>query len=137
MRTAENRNDSMRVHVGYDPIREFDAHVYYQLENRAEASALRERFMQAFECPEIRVKRLVDRPIGPHPLPMFEINFTRAHLESIKAWLSQNRGAHTVLIHEVTGDDPRDHTAGADWLGGPVPLDFSRLDPSPVSKQFG
>lgn len=123
---------NMKVHTEDDPIREFDAHVYYHLENRSSAVDLRERFKGVFENRNVRIGRLIDHPIGPHPLPMFEINFKRCHLEIIKAWLSQNHREQTVLIHEVTGDDPRDHTEGAFWLGTPVSLDFNRLDTSPM-----
>ena len=118
----------MKVHTKHDPIREFDAHVYYHLENQSKAAVLREKFKVVFESSEIKVGTLINHPIGPHPLPMFEINFKRRNFERIKAWLSQHHGELTVLIHEVTGDDPRDHTEGAFWLGAPVPLDFNCLD---------
>jgi aromatic ring-cleaving dioxygenase len=60
---------------------------------------------------------------------MFELNFIRGKRDELVRWLTLNRGEHTVLVHEVTGDDPRDHTIGALWLGEPVQLDFSKLEP--------
>lgn len=122
----------MKIHSSSpDSIREFDAHIYYRLEDRASAEALRKRLLKSFSNQEVRVGRLIDRPVGPHPLPMFELNFKKEIAPKVQHWLEANRDAHTVLIHEVTGDDPRDHTVGARWLGVLVALDFSRLDPSP------
>lgn len=121
-----------KVHIEPNPIREFDVHVYYRADERPKAALLRDRFRDVFESKEVEIGGLIDRLVGPHPLPMFEVKFRRKDFERIHAWLSENRGGHTVLIHEVTGDDPRDHTEGATWLGAPVDLDFSRLDPSPL-----
>jgi aromatic ring-cleaving dioxygenase len=122
----------MLIHEGHDPIREFDAHIYYTADSRNSAAFLRENIARLFKRDTIRVGRLIDRPVGPHPTPMFEVNFTRSEHDGFVQWLTRNRGVHTVLVHEVTGDDPRDHTLGALWLGEPVLLDFSRLLPSPT-----
>jgi aromatic ring-cleaving dioxygenase len=35
----------------------------------------------------------------------------------------------TVLIHPLTDDDLADHTTLAEWIGDPIPLDESVLDP--------
>ena len=51
----------------------FHAHVYYSAEERARAEALREAFGGA---PEILfVGSMTDRPVGPHPIPQFEVHF--------------------------------------------------------------
>ncbi len=121
----------MKVHIEPNLNREFDAHIYYHPDDRLKAVALRDRFREAFDCQDITIGKLIDDLVGPHSLPMFEINFKRIDFERVNTWLCKNRGEHTVLIHEVTGDDPRDHTVGATWLGTPVSLNFKRLDPSP------
>ena len=121
----------MVIHLGPDPIREFDAHVYYSEATRKLAEDLRARLLMEFSPEEMRIGPLINRPIGPHPLPMFELNFRREYAERIRRWLANHRGVLTVLVHEVTGDDPRDHTVGATWLGSPLELDFSQLDPPP------
>jgi aromatic ring-cleaving dioxygenase len=119
----------MAIHQDFDPIREFDAHIYFTSESRESADRLRRQIARTFPTDTIRVGQLVDRPIGPHPTPMFELNFIRGKRDELVRWLTLNRGEHTVLVHEVTGDDPRDHTIGALWLGEPVQLDFSKLEP--------
>lgn len=102
----------------------YHAHLYFDERNYKSASSVREAlFSQQF--PGLRVFPLVTRPIGPHPLPMFEIHFTDKIFLEVKAWLEKNRGNHTVLIHEETGFDHRDHSEGALWLGPPLSLDFS------------
>lgn len=37
-------------------------------------------------------------------------------------WLVINRGPLSALIHPNTGDDERDHTQRATWMGQPLPL---------------
>jgi len=67
---------------------------------------------------------LFDRVVGPHVLPMLEIDFPGSEYDSIVEWLDENREGRSVLIHEDTGDDPRDHGEGARWLGEPLPIRF-------------
>jgi DOPA 4,5-dioxygenase len=109
--------------------RDYDAHIYYTVETRATAEALQERVASELAGAPILIGELIDRGVGPHPLPMFELNFPKAEFERMLLWLIRNRGPLTVLVHEVTGHDLRDHSQGAIWLGPPVPLDESQLDP--------
>lgn len=111
--------------------REFDAHVYYTPETRAQAKELQLRAKAHFVGRPILVGDLVDLLVGPHPQPMFEINFARKHFVEVVFWLMQNRGSSDVLVHEVTGDDPKDHSSGALWLGHSLVLDESKLDSGP------
>lgn len=53
----------------------FDVHIYYLQSDEEEtkfANELWERIRREF--PELRIYRVWDRPIGPHPLAMFEVN---------------------------------------------------------------
>ena len=59
-------------------------------------------------------------------MAMFEVNlFTPAQFGAFIAWLVINRGPLSALVHPNTGDDERDHTQRAVWLGEKVPLDLS------------
>ncbi len=110
---------------------EYHAHIYFDRETEASAERLRERFLApGFEA--LWVGPLVREPRGPHPLPMFELNFTDRELGAVSQLLMLERGPHRALIHPVTGHDPLDHSAHAMWLGGPLPLDESKLDPAPA-----
>lgn len=60
---------------------------------------------------------LIQRLVGPHKMPMFEIHFSNKE-SGIVEWLEQERGDMSVLIHPVTGgEETLDHTVRAIWLG--------------------
>ena len=104
----------------------YHAHVYFDENSRNTIekvqSGLREHFGE-----RIRVSTLRERPIGPHPLPMFEVVFREAERVSVTAWLEEHRFGHTVLMHPVMDNDLIAHTNHAQWLGEELPLDYSVL----------
>lgn len=87
--------------------------------------------------PELRIYRFWDRPIGPHPVAMFEVNlFTPAQFGAFVPWLVINRGPLSALLHPntVESEDERNHTQRATWLGDRLPLDtslFKKRDSQP------
>ncbi|KAK5169150.1 uncharacterized protein LTR77_006459 [Saxophila tyrrhenica] len=107
----------------------FDVHIYYLQTSPSEtkfAAELHERIRREF--PELRIYKLFDRPIGPHPLAMFEVNvFSPAQFGAFIPWLVINRGPLSALIHPNTGDDVRDHTQRATWMGQALPLQVGVL----------
>lgn len=108
-------------------IRNFHAHIYFDVETRASAEALLKSLGDQFG-PKLRhLGRLIDRPIGPHPVPMFEIDFAPELFYPVVSFLMLNHAGHSVLIHPETGDDLTDHTAHALWLGRQLNLDLSRF----------
>ncbi|TBU42402.1 DOPA-like domain-containing protein [Dichomitus squalens] len=107
----------------------FDFHIYY-LPNAPEeakyAAELHERIRREF--PELRIYRFWDKPVGPHPVPMFEVNVFNPHQTgTLFSWLVVNRGPCSVLIHPNTGDALKDHTELATWIGKPYPLNVRPL----------
>ncbi|KAJ5572526.1 hypothetical protein N7450_009510 [Penicillium hetheringtonii] len=109
----------------------FDIHIYYFQNNpdqTAYAKALHERIRREF--PELRIYTFWDRPIGPHPVAMFEVNvFTPAQFGAFIPWLVINRGPLSALLHpntlvETALEDERNHTQRATWLGDKIPLDL-------------
>jgi DOPA 4,5-dioxygenase len=109
----------------------YHAHVYFAAEQTATAESLRTAAREALDG-LATVFPLVPRPVGPHLQPMFELNFDPAAREAVVAWLTAHHGTLSVLVHAVTGYDHADHTAHATWLGQPLGLDMSKLDPDPV-----
>lgn len=93
------------------------------------------QMLTLYVVPELRMYRLWDRPIGPHPVAMFEVNlFTPAQFGAFVPWLSIWRGPLSVLIHPNVvpeeGVSPqasakRDHSERAIWMGERIPLDLS------------
>ncbi len=106
------------------PVAEYHAHVYYDRQKtRSRAEHLRERI--AAEFPAAKLGRWHDALVGPHSQSMYQIAFPSRLLASLLPWLMLNRDGLTVLLHPETGNDYRDHTAHAAWLGAVLPL---RLD---------
>jgi len=104
----------------------FHAHIYYIDKDRPAASALRDRFA-AGNPPVLFVGRMIDRGVGPHPIPQFEVHFLEsARREVVAAIEAANVRA---LVHPLTDDDLADHTTLAHWIGKPVELDVTTLDP--------
>lgn len=107
----------------------FDVHIYFHqnsTEQTAFAQALWERIRRSF--PELRIYKLWDKPIGPHPVGMFEVNiFTPAQFGAFIPWLVINKGPLSALLHPNTGDEIRDHTHLATWMGERLPLDLTLM----------
>ena len=114
-----------------DPQAPYHAHIYFDTPSREAASRLHEQLaatMGTGAAPQLLyVGELRDRPVGPHPLPQFEIHFLRAALPALMPLL-QGSGLR-ALVHPLTEDDLADHTTLACWIGEPLELDLAPLDP--------
>jgi DOPA 4,5-dioxygenase len=114
----------------------FHAHVYCDAATHGAALAMQVRLRQALANQEIAGLRFVgelrEHPVGPHPLPQFEVHFMHSALARLTPLL-QSAGL-TVLVHPLTPDDLADHTTLAQWIGEPLPLDLSVLDPPGVNQ---
>lgn len=89
--------------------------------------------LTCYTVPELRIYRFWDKPVGPHPYAMFEVNlFTPAQFGAFVPWLVIWRGPLSALVHPNTADEGllseselRNHTQRATWMGERVPLDLS------------
>ncbi|UKZ72500.1 hypothetical protein TrVFT333_000130 [Trichoderma virens FT-333] len=72
----------------------FDIHIYYFQQSKEQTKYARELWERIRrEFPELRVYTFWDRPIGPHPVAMFEVNvFTPAQFGAFVSWLAIWRG---------------------------------------------
>ncbi|NAX22241.1 DOPA 4,5-dioxygenase family protein [Vibrio sp. V39_P1S14PM300] len=91
-------------------------HVYFALNNVAAAEELHQKIRQTQADKIERIYPLVERLVGPHKMPMFEIHVADIN-NGFADWLDAQRGDLSVLMHPVTGNDLKDHTEGAAWLG--------------------
>lgn len=104
----------------------FDVHVYFSsADERAHALGMRDKMQNAF--PWMRYYEPKDRPIGPHPVPMWEADFAafehRYRWSDVVAFVEAERGPCSVLIHPYSTDgDYADHTTNAYWAGPPLQL---------------
>ena len=114
----------------------YHAHIYYELDKRAVAETLHlhlGEMKESGETPQLLyIGQLRDRKVGPHPTPQFEIHFTKEILPIILSIIEAS--ALTALVHPLTDDDLADHTSLAQWIGKPLELDLTTLDP-PGSNQ--
>ena len=70
--------------------------------------------------------RVWDRPIGPHPLPMYQVMYDNSTKSNIESYLANSN--LNILLHEDIGiDHLRDHTEGARWIGSPQELNLEFL----------
>jgi aromatic ring-cleaving dioxygenase len=104
----------------------FHAHIYYSDGERAAAEALREEFA-AGRANVLFVGRMTDCGVGPHPIPQYEVHFTERSLPAVVAAIEAS--GLRALVHPLTDDDLADHSTLAHWIGEPLELDVSTLDP--------
>ena len=102
----------------------YHAHIYYDAAVRAAASRLQRQFQ---DSRFLFVGELRDQPVGPHPKAQFEVHFREDSLERVVALIEES--GLTALVHPLTDDDLADHTSLGQWIGEPLPLDLSVLDP--------
>ena len=108
----------------------YHAHIYAMPGEEQAAEALRSRL--AAEETVLFVGRLTEGKAGPHPIPQFEVHFLENSLDEILPIIEAS-GLKT-LVHPLTDDDLADHTTLARWIGDPVELDVTTLDPPGVNQ---
>jgi aromatic ring-cleaving dioxygenase len=101
----------------------YHAHIYFEPGERAVANRLRQRLAESV----LFIGELRDEPAGPHPKAQFEAHFREDALPQVLALIKET--GLTALVHPLTDDDLADHTSLGQWIGEPLPLDLSVLDP--------
>jgi aromatic ring-cleaving dioxygenase len=75
----------------------YDIHTYWRNnEERDEALKLKQILIDN----NVQTFSLVDIPIGPHPLPMFEAHVSAENLPAIEAQLVAYRVNCSILVHK-------------------------------------
>ena len=108
----------------------YHAHIYYSDDERPVAEALREKFVSSPEA--LFVGQMTDRGDGPHPIPQYEVHFLENARSDVIAIIEAS--GLRALVHPLTDDDLADHTILAQWIGEPLELDVSTLDPPGVNQ---
>lgn len=103
----------------------YHAHIYYSPNERRAAEELREQFLR--EQRFLFVGQMTDRGVGPHPLPQYEVHFVERSLPEVVTAIESS--GLRALVHPLTDDDLADHTSLAHWIGKPLELDVTVLDP--------
>jgi aromatic ring-cleaving dioxygenase len=128
VRERQPSSNSEAMSDARDP---FHAHIYYEVSDRSNAERLRSELQAQKGTRDlvdvVFVGEMTDRPVGPHPMPQYEVHFFRTALPIV---LDRIRASGLrALVHRLTDDDLADHTSQALWIGEPLPLDLSVLDP--------
>ncbi|HVE51014.1 MAG TPA: DOPA 4,5-dioxygenase family protein [Casimicrobiaceae bacterium] len=109
----------------------YHAHIYYTTDERAIAERVHQELSNAKGVGDfvsvLFVGEMRDESVGPHPRPQFEVHFLKDALPRILQRIKAS--GLTALVHPLTDDDLADHTSLALWIGEPIPLDHSVLDP--------
>ena len=93
----------------------YHAHVYFGPDTVEQARALCIEAGRRFSG--VTVGRVHERLVGPHPHWSCQLAFDSATFEPLIPWLEENRHGLDVFVHGLTGDDLKDHTTHASWLG--------------------
>ena len=102
--------------------RAYHAHVYFDADTVDQARALCEEAGRNFQ---VAVGRVHEKLVGPHPRWSCQLAFSAAEFDRLVPWLDEHRNGLDVFVHGLTGDDLKDHTDYAYWLGKEWPLDLS------------
>lgn len=117
------------VTQSFDPglIEGYHAHVYYHNDGERDVAAqIRAAAPDLFE---VEMGRWRDEPVGPHPVPMYQMAFASELFSSFVPWLQSVRGPLSILVHTRTGvSDLLDHSVGAMWLGESMILKLEFFD---------
>lgn len=100
----------------------YHAHVYFDAATVDQARALCEEAGRLFK---VAVGRVHEKNVGPHPRWSCQLAFAAPEFDRIIPWLDTHRGGLDVFVHGLSGDELKDHTEYAYWLGNAWALDLS------------
>ena len=112
-------------------IEKYHAHVYFEESTVEQAQLLCEAAGSKFSA---AVGRMHHRPIGPHPSWSCQLAFDRTNHTDLLTWLALNRNGLTILIHPLTGNNLKDHTDYALWMGEPQTLNLDIFKSTQVER---
>lgn len=102
----------------------YHAHVYFSdQESKVTALSLRDRLAQLGAT----LGQIHNTKIGPHPLPMYQVNYSDENKELVEDYLAENTNNISILLHTDSDRVLHDHTDGARWLGSRLALDLEWL----------
>lgn len=105
----------------------YHAHIYFTLAQTGLATQVRHNILQAI--PELSYTgQLIPMPIGPHPLPMFELHIPTAIKAQAIASIDALRTGLSVLIHPLQQDELAAHSTDAIWLGRELTLNLAMFN---------
>lgn len=112
------------------PDAPYHAHIYCDDKEGTAAMALRDKFRR--DPAILFVGAMTEGGVGPHPIAQYEVHFLGRAVPAVVAAIEAT--GLRALVHPLTDDDLADHTTLAHWIGEPVDLDVTALDPPGVNQ---
>lgn len=109
-----------------DIIKDWHVHVYFDAGSKADALAVRADIEAAL--PGLKLGRVHDKPVGPHPMGSYQVLVPNDRMAETAGWLSLNRRGLTVLLHPNTEDDLKDHRDYPIWFGTAPKINFEMFE---------
>lgn len=109
-----------------DIIQDWHVHVYYDAASKPTAEAVRGEIEAAL--PGLKLGRMHDGPVGPHPTGSFQVLIPNDRLAEATGWFALNRQGLTVLLHPNTEDDLKDHRDYPIWFGAAPKINFEMFE---------
>lgn len=100
----------------------YHAHVYFDAKAVETARAI---CQQATELFGVKMGRIHEKPVGPHPMWSCQLTATPAQFAELLPWLTLNRQGLIIFAHPDTGQDLVDHRDHGIWLGTGLDLNLS------------
>ncbi|MEO7761281.1 MAG: DOPA 4,5-dioxygenase family protein [Casimicrobiaceae bacterium] len=107
-------------------IHSWHAHIYFDAASRDAAWKLRESIAVNLGS-AVAIGRFHERPVGPHPMWSYQLEFQQAAFAHVVGWLALNRDGLDAFVHPNTGDDLVDHRDRPIWLGCSYQLDLTAV----------
>ena len=107
----------------------YHAHIYWKNEDEKTLALDLRLTLHDNGCGLGRIRKA---PVGPHPLPMYQVMYNEKNQQFVENYLKKNSGVLSILLHEALEEDHlRDHTQGARWIGPPLELRLEFFDNHP------
>lgn len=108
----------------------YHAHIYFDAETAEFAKELRDTIADKFG---LKVGRFHETLVGPHLRWSFQVVFGDKDFNTFVPWLDHQRRDLSVLVHGLSGNNLKDHTDHAYWLGEEVRLNLNVFAAQPAS----
>ncbi len=119
-----------------DQIYGYHFHIYFLPNDTKALNSANDLMTKAKAAfPNLRIS-LFNYPIGPHPIPMFEIDLEHLPQDQVKEYLYQvlpwvmlnvDFTEHPVLLHPLSDNELADHTVRPAWFGQKLILNIRKL----------
>jgi aromatic ring-cleaving dioxygenase len=104
----------------------YHSHVYFGADTIEKAKSVCELVAKKFD---VQIGRFWERNVGPHPRWSVQILYEANKFGRVVPFLMKNREGLTIFTHPLTGDDLKDHTDHALWMGELLELNLQIFEP--------